>query len=79
MQYPQALDYLFGQLPMFQRIGAAAYKPGLERVQALDAALDHPHKRFPTVHIAGTNGKGSVSHLMATWSTSASAYASTAA
>lgn len=65
MQYPQALDYLFGQLPMFQRIGAAAYKPGLERVQALDAALDHPHKRFPTVHIAGTNGKGSVSHLMA--------------
>lgn len=65
MQYSQAIDYLFGQLPMFQRIGAAAYKPGLERVQALDDALGHPHTYFPTVHIAGTNGKGSVSHLMA--------------
>lgn len=65
MQYSQAIDYLFGQLPMFQRIGAAAYKPGLERVQQLDAELGHPHRQFPTVHIAGTNGKGSVSHLMA--------------
>lgn len=65
MQYSQAIDYLFGQLPMFQRIGAAAYKPGLERVQQLDAELGHPHQQFPTVHIAGTNGKGSVSHLMA--------------
>lgn len=65
MQYSEAIDYLYSQLPMFQRIGAAAYKPGLERVQKLDAALGHPHTKFPTIHVAGTNGKGSVSHLMA--------------
>lgn len=65
MQYSQALDYLFGSLPMFQRIGAAAYKPGLERVQWLDEVLGHPHQTFATIHIAGTNGKGSVSHLIA--------------
>lgn len=65
MQYSDAIDYLYNQLPMFQRIGSAAYKPGLERVQSLDAMLGHPHTQFPTIHIAGTNGKGSVSHLMA--------------
>lgn len=65
MQYTQAIDYLYSQLPMFQRIGSAAYKPGLERVEALDEALGHPHRQYPTIHIAGTNGKGSVSHLMA--------------
>lgn len=65
MQYTQAIDYLYSQLPMYQRVGSAAYKPGLERVEALDAELGHPHRRYPTIHVAGTNGKGSVSHLMA--------------
>lgn len=50
---------------MFSRVGAAAYKPGLERVEALDSLFGHPHRRYRTIHVAGTNGKGSVSHMLA--------------
>lgn len=53
------------QLPMFQRIGAPAYKRDLTNIRALCAALDNPHKKFPSVHVAGTNGKGSVCHMLA--------------
>ncbi len=65
MTYQETLDYLYSQTPMFQRTGADAYKPGLERVEALAAAFGDPHRRFPSVHIAGTNGKGSTAHTMA--------------
>jgi dihydrofolate synthase/folylpolyglutamate synthase len=64
-EYQQSIDYLFSQLPMFSRVGGAAYKPGLERVEKLDAFFGHPHSRYPAIHIAGTNGKGSTSHLIA--------------
>lgn len=65
MDYKQTLDYLFSQLPMFHRIGAAAYKANLDNTLALSEHLGYPEKKFPSIHIAGTNGKGSVSHLLA--------------
>ena len=65
MTYQQTLDYLFEQLPMFHRIGAAAYKADLNNIIELDEILKHPHKNFKTIHVAGTNGKGSVSNLLA--------------
>jgi len=65
MDYKQTLEYLFMQLPMFQRIGAAAYKANLNNAIALDKYFEHPHQSFRSIHIAGTNGKGSVSHIMA--------------
>lgn len=65
MDYKEATDWLFAQLPMFSRVGAAAYKPGLERSEALSHYFGDPHKRFKSIHIAGTNGKGSVSNLIA--------------
>ncbi|MFC2111521.1 bifunctional folylpolyglutamate synthase/dihydrofolate synthase, partial [Bacteroidota bacterium] len=65
MNYQETLDYLFSQLPMYQRIGAAAYKSNLDNTIALDDLLNNPHKDFKSIHIAGTNGKGSVSHLLA--------------
>lgn len=65
MNYRQTLDYLFAQLPMFHRIGAAAYRADLGNTKALCAQLGHPENDFKSVHIAGTNGKGSTSHLIA--------------
>jgi dihydrofolate synthase / folylpolyglutamate synthase len=65
MNYQETLDYLYAQLPMFHRIGAAAYKNTLENTLALDRFWNHPHRKFRTVHVAGTNGKGSVSHSLA--------------
>lgn len=65
MDYNEATEYLFRQLPMFSRIGAAAYKPGLETSHRLDEFFGHPHRKFKSIHIAGTNGKGSTSHLIA--------------
>jgi dihydrofolate synthase/folylpolyglutamate synthase len=53
------------QLPMFQRIGKAAYRTGLDNTLKLDEYFDHPHRHFKTIHVAGTNGKGSVSHMIA--------------
>lgn len=63
--YQSTLDWLFRQLPMFSRVGAAAYKPGLETSLRLDEHFGHPHHKFRSIHIAGTNGKGSCSHLTA--------------
>ena len=65
MTYSQALDFLYQQLPMYQRIGKVAFKKDLTNTQALLQALDNPHRRFPTVHVAGTNGKGSSAHSLA--------------
>ncbi|MBI9060413.1 MAG: bifunctional folylpolyglutamate synthase/dihydrofolate synthase [Marinilabiliaceae bacterium] len=65
MTYQETLDFLFSQLPMYQRIGKAAYKADLETTLKLDAAFDNPHKSYKTIHVAGTNGKGSVSHSLA--------------
>jgi len=65
MDYQQTLDYLFSKLPMFSRIGAAAYRKDLANTIALSKFLGRPEKRFPSVHIAGTNGKGSTSHMLA--------------
>jgi len=65
MNYKETLDYLFGHMPMYQKIGAAAYKNNLNNTLALDNYFGHPHKKFKTIHIAGTNGKGSVSHSLA--------------
>lgn len=63
--YSEILEFLYSQLPMFQRTGPAAYKDNLENTFRLDEMFDHPHKSFQTIHVAGTNGKGSVSHLLA--------------
>lgn len=65
MNYQQTLDYLYSQLPMYQRVGKAAYKADLGITLALDEYFGHPHRQYPTVHVAGTNGKGSVSHMLA--------------
>jgi len=65
MTYQQTIDYLFSRLPMFSRIGAAAFKKDLTNIKKLCDFLIDPHKKFKTIHIAGTNGKGSVSHMLA--------------
>lgn len=65
MTYQQTLDYLFSRLPMFQRIGAAAYKANLDNTIAICKALGNPEKKIKCVHVAGTNGKGSSSHMLA--------------
>ena len=65
MTYQQTIDYLYEQLPMFSRIGAAAYKEDLHNTIALCEALNNPYTRFKSFHIAGTNGKGSTSHMLA--------------
>ncbi len=65
MTYEETLQYLYDSVPMFQRIGGAAYKPGLDTTRTLDSHFGHPHTAFRTIHIAGTNGKGSVSHSLA--------------
>ena len=65
MNYGQTLDYLYSQLPMFYRLGAAAYKADLNNTIAICNLLNNPQQYFKSVHIAGTNGKGSVSHFIA--------------
>lgn len=65
MNYQETLDYLFNALPMFQRVGAAAFKTDLSNTVALCAHLSHPEKKIKTLHVAGTNGKGSTSHSLA--------------
>jgi dihydrofolate synthase/folylpolyglutamate synthase len=65
MNYQQTLEYMFKQLPMFHRIGAAAYKADLKNTVKLCKLLKNPQKKFNSIHIAGTNGKGSTSHLLA--------------
>ncbi len=65
MNYTQTLEYLFTSMPSFQDVGSDAYKPGLERIKAFCHHLGNPQRNFYTIHIAGTNGKGSVSHILA--------------
>jgi dihydrofolate synthase/folylpolyglutamate synthase len=65
MNYNQTIEFLYSRLPAFHRIGKAAYKNNLDNIIALDDCFGHPHFRFKTIHIAGTNGKGSVSHMLA--------------
>lgn len=65
MNYQETLTYLYESTPMFQKIGGKAYKEGLENTQMLDEYFKHPHQNFKTIHIAGTNGKGSCSHTLA--------------
>lgn len=65
MTYEEVIDFMFNSLPMYQRIGKAAYKADLETTELLDDHFSHPHKSFKTIHVAGTNGKGSVSHSIA--------------
>ena len=63
--YAEVIDYLYHAAPLFQNIGAGAYKEGLSNTLALDEHFGHPHRRFRSIHVAGTNGKGSVSSTMA--------------
>jgi dihydrofolate synthase/folylpolyglutamate synthase len=65
MTYNQTIEFLFNQLPAYHRIGKAAYKNTLENTLELDEYFGHPHRKFKTIHIGGTNGKGSVSHMVA--------------
>lgn len=65
MNYSQTIEYLFSTTPSFQQVGADAYKPGLERVRDFCHYLGNPQCNYQTIHVAGTNGKGSVSHMLA--------------
>ncbi|MDR0536653.1 MAG: bifunctional folylpolyglutamate synthase/dihydrofolate synthase [Tannerellaceae bacterium] len=65
MTYQQTLNYLYSSTPVFENHGAGAYKPGLDTAKALDNYLNHPHTTYKTIHVAGTNGKGSVCHTLA--------------
>lgn len=65
MNYTETVEYLYSQLPMFSRIGSAAYKKDLQNTVVLCESLGDPYKKFKTIHIAGTNGKGSTSHMLA--------------
>ena len=66
MNYQETIDYLYNQRPAFERQGAGGYKPGLQTSRDLDALFGHPHRNYRIIHVAGTNGKGSVSHMLAT-------------
>ena len=65
MNYQETLTYLYNSAPLFQQVGKDAYKEGLENTYALDEYFGHPHQQFRTIHVAGTNGKGSCSHTLA--------------
>jgi dihydrofolate synthase/folylpolyglutamate synthase len=65
MTYEEVLDWMYRRIPMYQRTGAASYKIDLNKTRKIDAYFGHPHKYFRTIHVGGTNGKGSVSHLLA--------------
>jgi dihydrofolate synthase / folylpolyglutamate synthase len=65
MNYQETIKYLFNSTPVFEKVGASAYKPGLQTTEVLDKHFNHPHRQYKTIHIAGTNGKGSCSHSLA--------------
>lgn len=65
MNYKETCEYLYSQMPMFERHGASGYKEGLSNTLALDIHFGHPHQSYKTIHVGGTNGKGSVSHTIA--------------
>ena len=64
LNYQDAITFLFDRLPMYQRVGKSAYKSNLDTTHALDEYFGHPHRTFKSIHIAGTNGKGSVAHML---------------
>ena len=65
MNYTETLDFLFTAMPSFQRVGGEAYKPGLERIASFCQHIGNPQRNYYIIHVAGTNGKGSVSHMLA--------------
>ena len=65
MNYSETIDYIYERLPLFQIVGDSAYKTGIESMQAFDDYLGNPHHSFPTIHVGGTNGKGSTAHTIA--------------
>jgi len=65
LTFQEAIDFLFSSLPMYQRVGKAAYKTHLNNTRALDEYFGHPHTSFESIHIAGSYGKGSVAHMLA--------------
>ena len=65
MNYQETCEYLFSKTPSYEKQGASGYKEGLQTTEALDEYLNHPHRKYRTIHVAGTNGKGSVSHTIA--------------
>ena len=65
MNYQETIEYLFNSTPVFEKVGAKAYKPGLQTTETLDKHFEHPHRQFKSIHVAGTNGKGSCSHTLA--------------
>ena len=65
MDYKDSIEYMFKQFPMFHRVGAAAYKANLDNTIVLLKLLNNPQHKFKSIHVAGTNGKGSVSHYLA--------------
>lgn len=65
MTYEETIQYLFNSAPLFQHVGGAAYKEGLSTTHRLDAHFNHPHNQYKTIHVAGTNGKGSCAHTIA--------------
>ena len=64
MNYQETCEYLFGQMPMFEKQGTSGYKDGLENTIKLDQHFNHPHRKYLTIHVAGTNGKGSCAHTL---------------
>ena len=65
MTYQETITYLYNSAPLFQNIGQGAYKEGLHNTYALDEHCGHPHRSYKTIHVGGTNGKGSCSHTLA--------------
>ena len=65
MTYEETIEYLYKQTPLFQNVGKKAYKEGLDTTFILDEHFGHPHRSYKTIHVAGTNGKGSCSHTIA--------------
>lgn len=64
-EYNREIEFIFNRFPSYQTVGKVAYKPGIETMEELDGMLGHPHRRFRSIHVAGTNGKGSTSHMLA--------------
>ena len=67
MNYEETVQYIYNRMPLFQMVGKSGYKEGLEGMIALDDYLNHPHHSFKSIHIGGTNGKGSCSHTIASF------------
>ena len=64
-KYTEMIEKLFQRFPSFQKAGASAYKPGIANMEFIDSLMGHPHRNYRVIHVAGTNGKGSVSNMLA--------------